>query len=417
MDFIDREKRRRLASRELRVPAQDANLLAQFHLYSGVASRARGFEGLERNKLPVRPQIIYDLSGLPLFYDFPTRKGRGQAGFIRIAANKVLGAPVVSTQVNPPGWDMSVARARFDRLLETKYGEYTRRITRLVCYSYPKLALSAELVSPDGHARMVLMDVGDFSEIPPEPGPIREALGQIPYSVLNEITEQREQEGPEVWNVMDREVKDLFRREEVLQPARLYQLAPEKRLDVISNRFVELELLRLFSQKVLDYCCHSGPCRDHECFCLHPQENGVHCARASAQMMLCWWRYCFSQHQIAQAFGVQDNQLTPVGAVVPGLESLTNNCFDATMHWPTDWSICWDEISERRPFMSCVPGHARACAGAKRWNLWIYGLPQPRWLYIFDPWPPNVGAISWENYNTANHMCMYTLKRRTTNHA
>jgi hypothetical protein len=38
---------------------------------------------------------------------------------------------------------------------------------------------------------------------------------------------------------------------------------------------------------------------------------------------------------------------------------------------------------------------------------------------IFDPWPPNVGAIDWENFNTtiySTNYAMYTLERKTTNH-
>ena len=116
------------------------------------------------------------------------------------------------------------------------------------------------------------------------------------------------------------------------------------------------------------------------------------------------------------AFGVPDTQGTPVGAIVPGLESVTNNCFDATYHANVDWSTCTAEIAGRRPFMSCVPGHARACAGTRLWNIWVVNTPQPRYLYIFDPWPPNTGAVSWENFNTTSHMCMFTLARRTTNH-
>jgi hypothetical protein len=264
-----------------------------------------------------------------------------------------------------------------------------------------------------------LMDVGDFTEIPLEPGPIREELGLVPYSLLAEIPEEREKEGRQVWEKVDHEVGELFRKRKDLDPARVYKLAPRDRLKVINKAVSELAVIEWYTERILDFCCHSGGCKDHECFCLHPQENNVHCARASAQMMLCYWRYCFSQHEIAQAYGVPDNQGTYPHQIVPGLESLTNNCFDATRHNIANWDTCENEIIERRPFMSCTWGHARACAGTKKWNIWIVSTPQPRYLYIFDPWPPNTGAIYWENFNTTNYSTsygMYTLERRTTNH-
>jgi hypothetical protein len=418
MSFMGKEKRGHLGSRDFAVKAENARLHAQFHLYSVVSNRARGVEGWERGRIG-RPTVIYDLSGLPLFYDFPVRRGRVYAGFIRTAANRVLGDPVVSTQVTSLGWDMRIARNELGKLLQGKYPEYSTRRTRLVCYSYPKLALSAELVSPREETKTVLMDVGDFTEIPPEPGPIREELGQVPYSLLNEIPEEQEKVGPDNWTKVNRDVEELFRKEGRLDPAYVYKLPPRERLEVITKTFVELELITLYTQRVLDFCCHSGDCKDHECFCLHPQENEVHCARASAQMMLCYWRYCYSQHEIAQAFGVPDDQGTPPGAIVPGLESLTNNCFDATRHGIADWATCENEIKERRPFMSCKWGHARACAGTEKWNIWIANTPQPRQLYIFDPWPPNVGAVYWENFNTTIYSTSYgryTLERRTTSH-
>jgi hypothetical protein len=421
MSFMDKGKRADLASRDLAVKPEMARLHAQFHLYSVIASESRGVMGWARGRIAARPVTIYDLSGLPLFYDFPVRRGRLFEGFVRATANKVLGDPAVSTHVSPLGWDMQVARGQLGKLLEKKYSEYSTRRIRLACYSYPKLALSAELISPTGDIRTVLMDVADFTEIPFEPREDLKELGQVPYSYLDKIPEERRREGPETWTKVDESVVELFERDKRLDPAHVYELPPGERLEVIQRVFVELELVKLYTERVLDFCCHSGACKDHECFCLHPQENSVHCARASAQMMLCYWRYCFSQHEIAQAYGAPDNQGTYPHQIVPGLESLTNNCFNATQHGVADWTGCEDEIKERRPFMSCTWTHARACAGTKKWNYWIYGTPQPRYLYIFDPWPPNVGAVYWENFNTASSdystdYGRYTLARRTTNH-
>jgi hypothetical protein len=416
MGFMDKEKRAHLASRDFAVKAESARLHALFHLYSGVSARSRGVEGWERGRLAARPTVIHDLSGLPLFYDFTVRRGRVSEGFIRTTANKVLGDPVVSSQVTPLGWDMRGARNELGKLLQEKYPGYSTRRARLVCYSYPKLALSAELVSPGRETKTVLMDVGDFTEIPPEPVTERDGSGQVAYSLLDEITEEREKVGPEIWTKVNRDVEELFRKEERLDSAYLYRLPPRERLEVIDKSFAELTLIKFYTEKVLDFCCHIDGCREHECFCLHPQENHVHCTRASAQMVLCYWRYCYSQHQIAQAFDAEDDELTYWSKIVPGMDSLTHRCFDANRISSFSWSNCEDEIDNRRPFMIDTGGHTRACAGTKQWNLEFTGLPPFRYLYIFDPWPPNVGAISWESFNTTYYAWICTLIRKTTNH-
>lgn len=417
MSFMDKKKQVRLASRDFAVKAENARLHAQFHLYSVVAARFRGFEGWELGKVAARPTVIYDLSGLPLFYDFPVRKGRKQAGFIRTPANKVLGDSVVSTQVTPLGWDMKVAWNELHKLMKKKYPGYATRRMRMVCYSYPKLALSAELVASRRETKTLLMDVGDFTEIPPMPVVEIDHSGQFPYSLLNKIPEEQEKGGQKIWDKVNQELEGLFRKEKRLEPERMYKLRLVDRLEVIDRVIIKPQLIKLYTERILDFCSHTGGCRDHECFCLHPQENNVHCTRASSQMVLCYWRYSYSQHEIAQAFGVNDNQGTPWGSVAPGLNSLTSNCFDATLNYSVNWSACVDEIENRRPFLSDNGGHTRACAGTKQWNIRIIGQPQPRWLYIFDPWPPNTGAIYWENFNTANYAWICTLIRKTTNHA
>lgn len=349
MSFMEKEKQIHLGSRDFAVEVKSARLHAQFHLYSGIAARFRGLEGWERGRMIDRPMVIYDLSGLPLFYDFPVRRGRLYTGFIRTSANKVLGDSVVSTQVTQPGWDIRAARNKLQKLVKEKYPRDAIRRIRLVCYSYPKLALSAELVSTGRQTKTLLMDIGDFTEILPEPGLIKEKLGQVPYSLLNEIPEEWEKVRPEIWNKVNQELEDLFKRENILEPVRMYTLLPAERLKVIDRIIIKPKLIELYTERVLDFCSHSGNCRDHECFCLHPQENNVHCARASAQMMLCYWRYNYSQHEIAQAYGALDNQGTAPSDIVPGLESLTNNCFDATRYNTANWGTCENEINERRP--------------------------------------------------------------------
>ena len=308
-EFRGNDKRSFMGRKELGVDRDAARTHAQLQLYSGVGTHSRGYAGWDRAKVGAKPTVVYDLSGLPLFYDNTVHRGREPAGFVRTSANRTLGSPVISTQVTPLGWDMGAARREWAKLLETKYDGYTPGRARPVCYAYPKLALAAEIRAPRGGSRTLLMDDGAFAEIPPELGPIHEAFGQIPYSVLGELPDELGQEGPDAWDQVDEEVRGLFDRAKgALAQEHLYGVAPARRLGTIERTYREFELIKFYSEKVLDFSCHSGGCHDHECFCLHPQENNVHCARASAQMMLCYWRYCLSQHELAVAFGVPDNQ-------------------------------------------------------------------------------------------------------------
>ncbi|PXF54111.1 MAG: hypothetical protein C4B58_16175 [Deltaproteobacteria bacterium] len=416
MSFMNVEKREHLGKADFAVKVENARKQAHFHLCSGTAAGFRGVKGWERGRINTRPMIIYDLSGLPLFYDFPVRRGRIFEGFIRIVANKVLGDPVMCTQVTSLGWDLLKARKELQKKIVKKYRGFRLRRLKLVCYSYPKIALAANLVGSGRKQQTFMIDVSDFTEIPLVPEKEIKGSGLVPYSLLDNITEKQEKTGADTWEKINQGMEDVFNKEKKLDLAGLYKLSPEKRLDVIQKVFDKMEIFTFYTEKTIDFCCHSGTCHDHECFCLHPQENSVHCTRASSQMVFCYWRYCYSQHDFAQAFGVDDDDLTPWSGVASGLNSLTYDCFTASLNYSPDWADCTTEISNRRPFLSDNGGHTRACAGYKQWNIWISGTPQPRYLYIYDPWPVNVGAISWENYNTAYYAWIGTLVRKTTNH-
>ena len=413
---MEKSKFKELSAANLIVKPEIARVHAFFHLYSIIGFRSRGTVGWEKARVSTRPINIYDLSGLPLFYDFRVQRGRNQAGFIRIAANKTLGDSVISTQVSPLGWDIRQAKIAFKKLLGKKYARFSSRGSKLVCYSYPKLALSTELFSKGRKAKTVLMDVADFSEIRFEDVKDLNESGQNAVSLLDKLPREKLKKGPKNWEKINQGVDEFIKKEKKLVPAKFYELGTVERLKVIDRALINPELIKKYIERILDFCCHAGGCRDHECFCLHPQENNVHCTRASSQMVLCFWRYCVSQHDVAQAFGVADTALTPWASVAGGLNSLTNDCFTASLDYSVAWSDCESEIQNRRPFLSDTGGHTRACAGTQKWWIWILGQPQPRYLYIFDPWPANTGAIYWENFNTGTYAWNGTLIRKTTNH-
>lgn len=411
---MDDKRFARLGAAELAVSQSVARRRALFELYASIGSRSRGFDGWERGRLLRRPLVIYDLSGLPLFYDYPLRVGRKAAGFVRVAATKALGDTVVAVQTTPPGWDLEEVKARLRAHLETNARQATGGRTRLVCYSYPKLALEAEIKTAGEEMPRVLMDVGDFTIVPVEEVESPERSGQVAVSLLGRVTERTAMRRMAAWDRSHEGFEAFVGEHAVLDPERLETVPSRERLAAIDNAMIDLRWIE--TEKTIDFCCHGGGCRDHVCFCLHPQENNVHCTRASSQMILCYYRYCLSQHDIAQAFGVDDDDLTPWAAVEGGLEDLTHNCFDATLDYSVSFGDYRSEIDARRPCLSDDGGHTRACAGYRQANVWWLGQPRPRSLYIFDPWPANTGAVYWENYNTASYAWVGTLVRRTSTH-
>jgi hypothetical protein len=268
----------------------------------------------------------------------------------------------------------------------------------------------------NGKSLSLLMDVADFTEVAMEPAKAGKVSGQVALSVLGQVPHTQEKRRANAWGKVDAGVKELLKKAPALLPERLAKVPRSGRLKAIDLGFAEIGPIELYRERIIDFCCHDNDCRDHECFCLHPQENSVHCTRASSQMVLCFWRYCYSQHDVAQAFGVDDTDLTPWSSVAPGLNDLTHDCFEAALNYSVTWGDCTSEIDNRRPFLSDDGGHTRACAGYRSWRLWPVGQPLPRYLYIFDPWPPNVGAIYWENFSTSSYAWIGTLVRRTTNH-
>jgi hypothetical protein len=160
----------------------------------------------------------------------------------------------------------------------------------------------------------------------------------------------------------------------------------------------------LYTSRVLKF----GPrCTSHDCFELYAQQTDVFCAVATGQMILDFYKYHFTQDEIATAMNTGAGGTTNPDQVT-GYETLSGNCLDATFDGSADWAEARAEIDANRPLKSGIPGHARACAGWKRQNISLIGQPLRRWLRIYDPWPWNAdicagGQIVWEDWDAVDH--------------
>lgn len=65
---------------------------------------------------------------------------------------------------------------------------------------------------------------------------------------------------------------------------------------------------------------------------LYAQETTYYCAPASAQMILSYHGYQYTQSQIAEAMRTTTSG-TPIGNIPTGIEEVTNNQIDAWNDW------------------------------------------------------------------------------------
>jgi hypothetical protein len=81
------------------------------------------------------------------------------------------------------------------------------------------------------------------------------------------------------------------------------------------------------------------------------------------------------------------------------------------MHTDPGWAVFHDEIEANRPVISFIPGHSRTVAGYYSSGPSIADMPPFRGLLVYDPWPPDAGAITqWENFDAQTYQYAYTAQ-------
>jgi hypothetical protein len=356
-----------------------------------------GAAGWLRGRLRKEPVEIFDINGTLLFVDFPVVVGGEIAGHVRTAASGVIGNPVVALEFGPRHWDFEAAARKLAPRVRKAFPRTTVSEPLLVCYSYPKLGVMFTVKGEQGPVRVVY-DVADLSPIP-------------------ERTDQDGREGAVAWSfydsLTDAERRARLKRFNAAEEARLGIAAKARREIVAARTLVSVADLVAFrwqrtATKLLQFCSHYAytHARGHHCFSLHGQQVNDYCAVATCQMILCYYRYYFTQDQIAPACGYNAGSGCPADQS-PGYESMSCDHIDATFDSAPTWAKGRDQIDLLRPFKSGVPGHARACAGYSR-TTWLFGGTVDEKLYIYDPWPWNAdfalaGAITWEDWGAISH--------------
>ena len=382
-----------------KVAMQHAVLAVRRAWYSGVPDFAEwGSSDVESE-----PLVIHDLNGERLFYDFNVRLGKRTIGVVRASANTMVGSPVVSLQLGPHQWSNDDATREATAAVKRRDAHTDVNNTSLVCYCYPKIAVRVESTNREAGPSSILIDVADLKPVERFGSDGPEGISS--YSFLEEVAGSEADIRLRRWEAAEEE------REASIEAVSTAVEAKGAKIDLalMSEKLFfpvkpHLDYIKLFSWKTLRY---APRCDVQEVFQLYAQKTDVYCAVATGQMILDFYKYHFSQDEIAAAMGTGTSGTSNPGQV-KGYETLSNNGLNATYDNTATWSEAKAEIDANRPLKSGIPRHARACAGWKRQNFTLLGQQPKRWLKIYDPWPPSEnickgGKIYWEDWDSIKH--------------
>ena len=384
---------------------------ARLHVRRAWAGEVQGFEAWGGYDIEKEPLIIHDLNGQVLFYEFTVSNRKSQVGSIKASASRVIGSQVVTLEFGSRKWSRGKATERAEEEARKRFPQARLSPPELVCYCYPKLGV--RIYAGDDRRHSVIVDVADGSVV--ERVGKDDGEGFTAYSFYDEVAEPQREIRLRRFEQADREMEVLYKEgRELFEEGGLDHAAKAREIFVSRSPGL-IAQVSLYSSRVLKY----GPrCSPHDCFQLYAQQTNVYCAVATGQMILDFYRWNFTQDQIATAMNT-DSDGTNNPDQVAGYQSLSNQTLVATFDGSANWAEAKAEIDANRPVKSGVPGHARAIAGWKRQNIFRLGGAPKRWLLVYDPWPWNEdicagGKMVWEDWDAIEHTNFITVRHRTT---
>ncbi len=387
------------------VPNED--LIPRHEAFANALLEAAKFalssELTKTKSLSLNPKAIeiFDPNGQLLFYDFPLLAGRIPLATVRAVANRIVGNPVISVRQGPQKWNLATSKKKISEIIARKFPKFKVAKTLLVCYSYPKIGLMFTLT--DGkETTTVIFDISDFTIVPLQQEK-EKTEGTYSWSFLDSIDVRSAAVRKKKYLTGAELTQKVFAKEYVGE--RIYQLTDVRKVIDISKL-----LLNIRVEKELQFCTHyrHDEAGSHHCFILHAQQVNDYCSVATAQMILCYYRYYYSQDQIAPSLGYTAGSGCPTD-VSAGYEALSNNHIQATFDSSATWIEAKNQIDKLQPMKSGISGHARAAAGYSRNQFTILGsAASDEKLLIYDPWPWNAdlkagGDIYWEDWDSINH--------------
>jgi hypothetical protein len=390
--------------KEPRLPVNKERALehAQLEFRRAWAGDVIGFDGWGGVEIDPKPLVIHDLNGKVLFYDFTAMSGNSPTGYVRASASKTIGSAVPAIILGSRGWDPDVAMREATEQAKKLFPNSNLGEKELVCYSYPKIGVRIEMMGKGKSSQSLIFDVASHSLV--DRFGADELEGFSSWSFYHEIVDRDASRREQIWDLADQELEAA----KAEAPKTFNRAFTDREQSAVKATLVPSPVrvtpIPFYSQQVLQYCRH---CTTHDCYALHAQQTDVYCAVATGQMILDFYRYPYTQNEIATAMGTGTSGTTNAGQK-KGYETLSKNGLTATIDTTADWTEAKAEIDANRPLKSGISGHARACFGWKRQNISLIGQKPKRWLYILDPWPWNAnlcqgGAVVWEDWDAVTH--------------
>jgi hypothetical protein len=369
-------------------------------------------DALEGGRVKTAGTAIYDINGSLLFRRFPIKRGRKAIGYADVAANEIMGEPLLATSIGPE-WSERAIRREAAAAAKKKRRSLKYDKIRFVAYSYPKIALQFL----KGNKEVLMLEWKTWEEVP-SAEPRRETEPSYAFerwSLVDEMPEATQRSNT-------RKFKARLKAWKTPTPTRLKRVDPTL---IRRREFAVIRpVLKLTDTREIRYSPRSV---DHSpCYELRGQQTGVWCVAASAEMLLNFYRYHYDQVRLADELDLgtcaSPNGL-PYGQenkVVNALENLTSNALDASMHADPSWSVHRDEIRANRPLISFIPRHSRTVVGYTQSLLHLPGKLPFRGVLVYDPWPPtncatpNAGGVitRWENFNTQTYRYAFSAVLR-----
>jgi len=379
------------------------------------AGEVRDFEKWGGYDVDPKPLTIYDLNGQVLFYEFDVMDGDTVVGSIKTAASKTIGSPVITMEFGERSWNFKKASKEAEKKVKKQFPKANITESELVCYSYPKIGVRIYFNTTKAKDQNLIFDIATLDLI--ERYTSDEIDDFACWSFYQEVVEPEIEKRENEFELAERELKAVkSKTAKVLERG-----ISSRKLDDIKSALIPKPtivvppsniIIPWYSSKTIRF---SPRCNSHQCFELYAQKTNVYCAVATGQMILDFYRYYYTQDQIATAMGTGNG--TSNTGQVNGYESLSKNCLNATYDTTANWYEARNEINANRPLKSGIPHHARACAGWKKQNIYLVGQTPKKWLKIYDPWPWNAnicngGKVYWENWNAVNHTNFIYIRHR-----
>ncbi|MEA1895702.1 MAG: C39 family peptidase [Euryarchaeota archaeon] len=326
----------------------DLNPIAKVKLYATYelnyfAANTPEFEVWE-TAIIGKPVLIFDSNGDPVLYDVPVVESGKNIGIIKIWAKKSMGVPIYSgsTRVIEPSDE---AKNVVEKLASEKKAQIDSDSEKVVYYDFPKRALSATLRQDGNIVGDVMVDITTGEPIPADKVKSFESM----------LDKEKMKSAMDMWERVDKQIT--------------------------SGKCVAGTGTKSVNQVTLNVP-------------LFGQQFDMWCSPASAQMVLNYDGYGYTQGQIASAMETDLSTGTELANVPTGIEEVTNCQVDSWNDYGWWWSDLTDEIDNDHPFLTNSLTHTRAVRGYKE-DTWLFW---EKYLYINDPWPVNEGDVYWTNY-------------------